>query len=90
MHRSPSAPSSLLEDDKNEISGVEMVETASQAHEVVEEGTWASAKKNPKVILYSISACVSSMLWGFDIGENSPFYQVAELNTEFLICYGQA
>jgi hypothetical protein len=36
---------------------------------VEEEGAWASAKKNPKVIFYSMAACISSMLWGFDIGK---------------------
>ncbi|OKP13340.1 hypothetical protein PENSUB_942 [Penicillium subrubescens] len=74
MHRSPSAHSNPLEDEKNDNAGAEMVETVSQVHEGVEEGAWASAKKNPKVILYSIAACVSSMLWGFDIGENVPLY----------------
>jgi hypothetical protein len=74
MHCSPSAHSNPLENEKNENAGAEMVETVSQTHEDVGEGAWASAKKNPKVILYSIAACVSSMLWGFDIGENSPSF----------------
>lgn len=86
MHHSPSARSNSLEDEKNENAGAEMVETVSQAHGSVEEGAWASAKKNPKVILYSTAACVSSMLWGFDIGKITLHYWVGELNTEFL-CY---
>lgn len=41
---------------------------------VVEDSTqrymsaWESAKANPKIILYSTCACMSSILWGFDIG----------------------
>ncbi|OOQ86552.1 maltose permease [Penicillium brasilianum] len=71
IHHSPPARSNSLEDEKNENAGSEMVETVSHVHEGVEEGAWASAKKNPKVILYSTASCVSSMLWGFDIGVNS-------------------
>jgi hypothetical protein len=70
LHRSPSVHSVPLEDEKNGNGRAEMVETISQTHErVEEEGAWASAKKNPKVIFYSMAACISSMLWGFDIGE---------------------
>ncbi|KAJ5371187.1 uncharacterized protein N7496_007279 [Penicillium cataractarum] len=58
-------------DEKTEHTAAEMVETVSQTLECVNEGAWASAKKNPKVILYSLAAGVSSMLWGFDIGVNS-------------------
>lgn len=48
----------------------EMIENVSKPQEraQVQETTWESAKKNPKVIMYSIGACASSMLWGFDIG----------------------
>ncbi|KAH6991430.1 general substrate transporter [Ilyonectria sp. MPI-CAGE-AT-0026] len=44
---------------------------------VVEDSTqrymsaWESTKANPKIILYSTCACMSSILWGFDIGVNS-------------------
>lgn len=52
----------------------EMVETVShtQDRDEVKEGAWVSVKKHPKVILYSVAACVSSMLWGFDIGMSVP------------------
>lgn len=48
----------------------EMIENVSTHQELVQvqETAWESAKKNPKVIMYSIGACASSMLWGFDIG----------------------
>ncbi|KAJ5778741.1 hypothetical protein N7520_001987 [Penicillium odoratum] len=51
----------------------EMIENVSPArgNDGPKEGACASAKKNPKVIMYSIGACASSMLWGFDIGVNS-------------------
>ncbi|KAJ6188608.1 hypothetical protein N7519_003516 [Penicillium mononematosum] len=71
MDRSPSICSKSLEYEETEKTDVEMVETVSQTQQCAEEGAWASAKKNPKVILYSVAACVSSMLWGFDIGVNS-------------------
>jgi hypothetical protein len=57
-----------------ENAAAEMVETVSRTQGSAEEGAWASAKKNPKVILYSVAACVSSMLWGFDIGKNLYFH----------------
>jgi hypothetical protein len=28
-----------------------------------------SAKENPRVILFSLCACIGSLLWGYDIGE---------------------
>jgi hypothetical protein len=75
LHHSPSVRSNPLEDEKNENAVAEMVETVPQNQESVEEGAWASAKKSStKVILYSIAACVSSMLWGFDIGKDSSLY----------------
>ncbi|KAJ5929910.1 hypothetical protein N7466_005403 [Penicillium verhagenii] len=58
-------------DGQKETSS-EMIETVSYTDRSVEsEDAWTSAKKNPKVIIYSLAACVSSMLWGFDIGVNS-------------------
>lgn len=64
-----SIDSDQLGDGKKEASS-EMLETVPQSTESAEvkEGAWASAKKHPKVIMYSVTACVSSMLWGFDIG----------------------
>lgn len=55
---------------------LEMIENVSQAQgrDGPKEGAWASAKKNPIVILYSIGACASSMLWGFDIGMALPLF----------------
>lgn len=64
--RNMSLDSDQNDGDKKEVS--EMVETVSPLATEVKESAWASAKKNPKVILYSVAACVSSMLWGFDIG----------------------
>ncbi|KAJ5107967.1 hypothetical protein N7456_004642 [Penicillium angulare] len=60
-------------DEGGKHASTEMVESISHTCESDEadEGVWAAAKKNPKVILYSVTACVSSMLWGFDIGVNS-------------------
>jgi hypothetical protein len=57
-------------DDPQKETGSEMIETVSQTQDTVEvhESAWESAKNNPKVILYSVGACASSMLWGFDIG----------------------
>ncbi|KAJ6111554.1 hypothetical protein N7523_007615 [Penicillium sp. IBT 18751x] len=70
--RTISVGSDPCDDGKKEASS-EMVETISHTREPAEvkEGAWVSAKKHPKVILYSVAACVSSMLWGFDIGVNS-------------------
>jgi hypothetical protein len=34
---------------------------------------WQSAKENPRVVLFSLGACVNSALWGFDIGMLSLF-----------------
>ncbi|CAG8947770.1 unnamed protein product [Penicillium salamii] len=71
-NRSMSVDSDQLGDGKKEASS-EMLETVPHPTESAEvkEGAWASAKKHPKVIMYSVTACVSSMLWGFDIGVNS-------------------
>lgn len=66
------------QDEKMEHAAADMVETVSPTLECVDEGAWASAKKNPKVILYSVAACVSSMLWGFDIGGNISYYRIYE------------
>ena len=74
------ASTNFSRDEKTEHAAAEMVETVSQPLGV-NEGAWASAKKNPKVILYSVAACVSSMLWGFDIGGNISFYRVCKMNT---------
>jgi hypothetical protein len=64
----------------------EMIETITQAQEsgVAMEGAWASAKKNPKVIFYSVAACVSSMLWGFDIGTGLLSYTSTISDTDVL------
>ncbi|KAJ5753428.1 uncharacterized protein N7511_007581 [Penicillium nucicola] len=60
-------------DDLKKETESEMIETVSEAQDTaqVHESAWESAKNNPKVILYSVGACASSMLWGFDIGVNS-------------------
>lgn len=67
--RSPSVDSYPLEEGAKEASS-EMLETVPHPQQSGEtkEGAWSSAKKNPKVIMYSVTACISSMLWGFDIG----------------------
>ncbi|KAJ5726635.1 uncharacterized protein N7483_007992 [Penicillium malachiteum] len=69
---SASVNSVTYEDNKKEVSS-ELVETISHTQDTTEakEGAWTSAKKHPKVILYSMAACMSSMLWGFDVGVNS-------------------
>lgn len=64
-----------LEEGKKDAN-LEMIENISQSqgHDGPGEGAWASAKKNPIVILYSVGACASSMLWGFDIGVALPIF----------------
>ncbi|KAK9859883.1 maltose permease [Penicillium brevicompactum] len=70
--RSPSVNSYTLEEGAKEASS-EMLETVPHPPRSAKakEGAWSSAKENPKVIMYSVTACISSMLWGFDIGVNS-------------------
>ncbi|CAI7650402.1 unnamed protein product [Penicillium bialowiezense] len=67
-----SVDSDPLGDGAKEASS-EMLETVPHPPRSAEvkEGAWASARKNPKVIMYSTAACISSVLWGFDIGVNS-------------------
>lgn len=64
-----SVDSDPLGDGAKEASS-EMLETVSHPPRSAEvkEGAWTSARKNPKVIMYSTAACISSVLWGFDIG----------------------
>lgn len=47
--------------DETELSSESKAMTTSK-------WSWALIKENWKVIFYSIGACVSAMLWGFDIG----------------------
>jgi SP family general alpha glucoside:H+ symporter-like MFS transporter len=77
LYRNSSANSDA-NDEIKEKTGSEMIETVAEPRRRVEvqESAWASAKNNPKVIFYSVGACASSMLWGFDIGMNTILPQV--------------
>ncbi|KAH7122043.1 general substrate transporter [Dactylonectria estremocensis] len=58
---------SIKDDDSKHKVTFEMLEASNQPR----ISAWESAKANPKVILYSTCACMSSILWGFDIGVGS-------------------
>ncbi|KAF4552546.1 Sugar (and other) transporter-like protein 14 [Elsinoe fawcettii] len=49
----------------------DLVEDVSQADMATKETVLQCLKNNPKVVFYSVGACASAMLWGFDIGVNS-------------------
>lgn len=70
-----SSVNSDANDEIKEKTASEMIETVAEPRGRVEvqESAWDSAKNSPKVILYSIGACASSMLWGFDIGKRAHF-----------------
>lgn len=38
-----------------------------ESHE--RQGIISSFKQNPKIVLYSFGACMSALLWGFDMGK---------------------
>lgn len=61
-----------LEDDKLESGETIHVEKDVHVEEeaLTTVSAWQSAKENPRVILFSLCACIGSILWGYDIGKH--------------------
>lgn len=61
-----------LDNDSEQIDYVAKhptVTVEAPASTTPEESIWQCINDNRKVVFYSLSACVSAMLWGYDIGE---------------------